>query len=481
MNSKNQMSARERISCLLDSDSFVEIGALITKRNTDFDLGQQSAPSDGVITGYGVIDSNPVYVYSQDISALNGTVGEMHAKKIAGLYEMAIKVGAPVIGLIDCGGLRLQEAVDALNGFGEIYSQQVKASGYIPQLTAVFGKCGGGVAISTALSDFSFAVKDNSQLFVNSPNTLMGNTVDKCNTASADYQAKAGNIDFVADTEQDALVQIRDLVIMLPSNNEDNVFFEEEQIDSLNRLTPELGVNMKDAALTLAVISDNNKFVEVKKEHAKEMVTGFIKLNGITIGAVANRSVVYDADGNEAEKFDSVLTTAGCLKAERFVRFCNAFNIPVLTLTDVAGFKADAVEEQTIAAAVAKLTYAFADTNCAKVNLITGKAYGSAYVAMNSKHIGADIVFAWTGTEVGAITSADMAAKIIYPDVNDVAVLNEKAAQYAALQSSTMAAAGRGYIDSIIEPETTRQNLVYAFEMLFTKREARLDKKHGTV
>ena len=479
MSNSKHFSARERIEYLLDNNSFVEIGALVTKRNTDFNLNQISATADGVITGYGIIDCNPVYVYSQDVSALNGTVGEMHAKKIASLYDMAIKVGAPVIGLIDCGGLRLQEASDALNGFGEIYSKQIMASGVIPQITAVFGKCGGASAMNTSLSDFTFMLKDDAKLFVNAPNTLDANYVGNNNTSSAEFQAKYGNIDFVCDTEEEMLGAINDFVRYLPSNNEDNESYE-ECVDDLNRIN-NLSVGFKDSALILKEIADDNVFIEVKKDYAKEMVTGFIRLNGMVIGAVANRGEIFDNEGKVTQSFDNVLTSAGCIKADKFVRICDAFNIPILTLTDTKGFMATIEEEQSIARNAARLAYAFTDATVPKVNVITGKAYGTAYVVMNSKHIGADMVFAWNGTEVGAMESADMAAKIICAGESNPEIINKTADEYKTLQSSVGSASARGYVDTIIEPKFTRKNLIYAFEMLFTKREGRLSKKHGTV
>ncbi len=479
MSNSQQLSARERIECLLDSNSFVEIGALMTKRNTDFNIQSKESLSDGIITGYGVIDCNPVYVYSQDISALNGTIGEMHAKKIGNLYDLAMKIGVPVIGLIDCGGLRLEEATDALAAFGEIYTKQVLASGVIPQITAIFGKAGGAEAISTSLSDFTFMMKDTGKLFVNAPNTLDGNYVEKCDTSSAEYQAKEGNVDFVYDDEELLLAGIASLVKMIPANNEDDASYEECQ-DSLNGLTSDLGKDMKDSAISLSIISDDSQFIEVKKDYAKEMVTGFIKLNGLTIGAVANRAEIFDEEGKSVEKFDNVLTVAGCKKAKKFVKICNAYGIPLLTLTDVKGFKATMCAEKKMADAVAKLTYAFTNATVPKVNLITNEAYGTAYIAMNSKHIGADMVFAWEDTFVGTM-EADKAVKIMYADEKDASVIAEKKNEYNELLASANSAAKRGYVDAIISPEATRKNLIYAFEMLFTKREGRPCKKNGTV
>lgn len=464
MSTTAQTLAGKRIESLLDENSFVEIGGMVTARSTDFNMQQTETPSDGVITGYGVIDGNLVYVYSQDASVLNGTLGEMHAKKITKLYDMACKMGAPVIGLIDCVGVRLQEATDALNGFGEIYLKQTLASGVVPQIAAVFGTCGGGLAVVPGLADFTFMEEKKAKLFVNSPNAIEGNEISKCNSASASFQAEeAGNVDVVGD-EAGILARIRELVTMLPANNEDDASYEECS-DDLNRVCEDLGNVEYSAPYILSSISDGNVFFETKKDYAKDIVTGLIKLNGVTVGAVAN---------NDVE-----LTARGAQKAADFINFCDAFNIPVLSLTNVKGYKANMCTERSIAKAMARLTYAFANATVPKVNVIAGAAYGSAYVSMNSKGIGADMVYAWTGSQIGMM-DAKLAAKIMYAEA-DAATQQEKASQYAALQSSPEAAAKRGYVDSIIEPKDTRKYVIGAFEMLFTKREDRPDRKHGTV
>ena len=479
----NTTQALSRIEAILDDSSFVEIGAGVTARSTDFNIQEKKAPSDGVITGYGVINGNLVYVYSQDATVLNGSIGEMHAKKISALYDYAMKMGAPVIGLIDCAGLRLQEATDALNGFGEIYKNMSLASGIIPQITAVYGECGGGLAVLAELSDFVFVEEKKAKLFVNSPNALDGNYESKLDTSSAKFMAEAGVVDFVGDEETIAN-GVRQLVSMLPSNNAEGTVCTDNQ-DDLNRVCQDMEAEIADPALALTDISDGGVFVEAKAEYAKEMVTGFILVDGVTVGAVANRTALYDENGEKAEEFAPVLTTAGAYKAAEFVTFCNAFEIPVLTLTNVKGFEATVKSERTIAKAAAKLVYAFSNADVPTVNIITGEAYGSAYVAMNSKSIGADMVYAWPQASIGMM-DASLAAKIMYAD--DIAAskdvtstINEKAAEYAALQSSVDQAAARGYVDTIINPEDTRKYVVAAFEMLFDKREVRADKKHGTV
>ncbi len=469
--------ASQRIEALLDANSFVEIGALVTARATDFNLRQSETPSDGVVTGYGVIDGSLVYVYSQDASVLSGSVGEMHAKKIVRLYELAMKTGAPVIGLIDSAGLRLQEATDALNAFGEIYLKQTLASGVIPQITAIFGSCGGGLGLFPTMTDFTFMEEKNAKLFVNAPNALDGNVVTRCDTASAQFQAGESGIVDVTGDEDAVLAGIRRLMSFLPANNQEVA--ADECRDDLNRLTPELAGCVGDTAIALSVLADGRDFLEVKAAWAREMVTGFIKLNGATVGCVANRCEVYDTEGKLAEKMEPVLTASGCEKAASFINFCDSFNIPVLSLTNVKGYEATISSEKSIAKAAAKLTYAFASASVPKVNLILGKAYGTAYVVMNSKGIGADLTLALPDAEIGSM-DARLAAKIMY-DGQGAEVIDAKAAEYAALQTSARSAAGRGYVDQIVEVADTRKYIIGAFEMLCTKSEERPARKHGTV
>ena len=270
MSNTNALSARDRIASLVDENSFVEIGATITKRSTDFNMQEKSVPADGVITGYGLVSGTPAYIYSQDASSLNGSIGEMHAKKIAHVYELAVKTGVPVIGLIDCAGMRLQESTDALAGFGQIYKMKAKASGIVPQISAVFGNCGGGVAVMTAMSDFTFMEAQNGKLFVSSPNTLEGNYTDKLDTASADFQKAASNVDVILEGETEVLNAIRELVSILPENNNDTAG-SDECMDDLNRLVPDFAAEAADAALALEDMSDNNFFLELKAGYAKEI------------------------------------------------------------------------------------------------------------------------------------------------------------------------------------------------------------------
>ena len=469
--------ASQRIEALLDANSFVEIGALVTARATDFDLKQTPTPSDGVICGYGLIGGSPVYVYSQDASVLGGTVGEMHAKKIAGLYDLAMKTGAPVIGLIDSAGLRLQEAADALNAFGEIYLKQTLASGVIPQITAVFGTCGGGLSLFPALTDFTF-MEEKARLFVNAPNALEGNVITKNDTSGAAFQTKESGIVDVAAPEGELIASIRELVGFLPANNDVDLSYEECQ-DDLNRVNPEIAGCAGDTSVALSILADGNRFFEVKADYAPDMVIGFIKLDGSTVGCVANRCEICDGEGKVVKKMDAVLTPQGCEKAADFVNFCDAFQIPVLTLTNVKGYEATVDSEKRIAAAAARLTYAFANATVPKVNVIVGKAFGTAYSVMNSKAAGADLTLAWPAAQIGAM-DAKLAAKIMY-EGQGADVIDRKAAEYETLQNSALGAARRGYVDQIVEPGDTRKYVIGAFEMLFSKAEDRPAKKHGTV
>ncbi len=484
MSTTAKVTARQRIEALLDDNSFVEIGANVRARSTDFNMKSKDTPSDGVITGYGVINDKLVYVYSQDASVLGGSVGEMHAKKILGLYNLAMKTGAPVIGLIDSAGLRLQESVDGLNAFGKIYMKQSMASGVIPQITAIFGNCGGGLSVVAGLSDFTFMESESAQLFINSPNAINENRKEVCDSASAQFQSKeAGNVDFVG-TESEIIEGMRELVSVLPSNNEDEAS-DLECADDLNRASANVAAGVEDTAIALTDISDEGFFVEVKKEYAPEMVTAFIKLDGATVGAVANRTKLYDEEMNVSAEFEAKLTHKGCKKAADFVAFCDAFNIPVLTLTNVNGYATSMCEEKHCAKAAAELIYAFANATVPKVNLLVGDAIGTAYTAMNSKACGADIVYALPNAKVGMM-DAKSAVSIMYADeiesADDVnAVINEKVAEYDALQGNVMSAAARGYVDSIVEPVDARKYIIGAFEMLYTKVEDRPGKKHGTV
>ena len=473
----NSSLAGKRIAGLLDENSFVEIGASVTARSTDFNMEPKDAVADGVVTGYGLIDGKLVYVYSQDSSVLGGSVGEMHAKKIVNLYNLALKVGAPVIGLIDSAGLRLNEACDALAAFGRIYKAQSMASGVIPQITAIFGKCGGGLSLFTGMTDITF-MEGDAKLFVNSPNALSGNYEEKNDTASAAFQAdEAGNVDIVA-SEAEIYGEIRSFVTLLPSNN-DEFGAVSDCTDDLNRAVADIANCTSDTSIALSMIADDNSYFEIKAGFGKEITTGFIRLNGQTVGCVANRCEGYDDEGNKVWDKDPVFTVDAVSKAADFVNLCDSFDIPILTLTNVTGFEADIESEKKIAKASAKLAFALSNATVAKVNVIIGKAFGTAGVVMNSKSLGCDITIAWDDAKIGMM-DADLAAKIIFDGKGEDAI-SDGAKEYDKLQNSVDSAARRGYVDQVIAAADTRKYVIGAFEMLYTKREDRPAKKHGTV
>ncbi len=478
-----EKKAMSRIDQIADPGSFVEIGGLVCARSTDFNIKNFDTASDGVITGYCTLNGCPAYVFSQDASVLGGTIGEMHSKKICNLYEMAVKTATPIIGILDCAGLRLQEATDALNAFGMIYAKQAQASGIVPQIMAVFGNCGGGLSVIPAMADFTF-MEEKAKLFVNSPNTIAGNREDKNATWSAEYQSTVtGNAHFVGK-DVEIFAGIRSLIEILPTNNQydlsDNVC-----ADDLNRVCAEIAGCVEDTSLALRVLSDSNVYVEVKENYGPEMVTAFIKLNGATVGAIANRTKKYDADMEVEMECAPVLTSKGVKKAADFVKFCDAFNIPVLTLTNAEGFKAELEEESTVAGSTAALVYELSSATVPKVNVIIGNAFGTAYVAMNSKAIGADLTFAWDSAKIGTMEPKD-AVMIMYADEiknagDKNALIAEKTEEYTVNQSSAMSAAKRGYVDAIISAQDTRKHVIAAFEMLYSKSEDNFYKKHGTV
>ena len=459
MENKSKGKAVERIYALLDERSFVEIGQAVTARSTDFQLDKVETPSDGVVTGYGLINGCPVYVYSQDAQVLGGSIGEMHARKIVNLYDLAIKTGVPVIGMIDCAGIRLQESTDALHAFGMIYKKQAEASGVILQISAIFGNCGGGLSVFTTLTDFTL-MEEKGQLFVNAPNAIEGNRKEVLNSASAVFQSKeAGTVDFVGN-ETEVFEEIRKLTQIFPSNYKDQSKVI-DCVDDLNRLCENISAgNGKEILIQIA---DQNEFVELKKDYGNDMAIGFIRLNGETIGCIANK--------------EERISAQGAKKAASFVKLCDAFGIGILTVTDTVGFVAEIEQEKELSQAIGAMTGAFVQATVPKVNVISKKAFGSAYVSMNSKSIGADFVYAWNDAKIGMM-EADMAVKIMNPGAN-ADVLKEKAQEYEEFQSDVFTAARRGYVDTVIDPAETRKYVIGAFEMLYTKREMQIPKKHS--
>ena len=457
MSTNDVTKARNRIEALVDAGSFTEIGALVKARSTDFALQETAKPGDGVITGYGTVGGKLVYLYSQDAAVLGGAVGEMHAKKIARLYDMAVQMGAPVIGLLDSAGLRLQESTDALEGFGALYKAQAEASGVVPEIMAVFGKCGGGMAVLAGLADFVYLEEKGAALFVNAPNTLDGNYTEKLDTASAAYVSEHTGLADAYGTEEEIFGEIRALLSVLPSNNAE--LAAEDATDDLNRLTPELA-GITDARYIASVISDGGLFVETKKDFAKDAVTGFIRLDGVTVGLVGNGEERLSADG--------------CEKIASFVNFCDAFDIPLLTLVNVKGFEAALPSEARLAIAASRLAFAFANAGVPKISVILGDAFGSAYIGMNSKALGADIVYMLPDARIGLMDEGP-AAKILAKEGDDLAEIR---AAFAAKQSAE-AAASRGIADRLITMETLRRDVLQALEMLFNKRADLPAKKHG--
>ena len=455
MSTNGLTKARARIEALADAGSFVEIGGLVTARSTDFSAPSDEAFGDGVVTGYATVAGKLVYVYSQDAGVSGGSLGEMHAAKIARIYDMAMKMGAPVIGLADSSGIRLEEAEDAIQGFGRLYLSSAKASGVVPQIMAVFGKCGGGMAVLAGMNDFVF-MEEGAELFVNAPNTLDGNYAEKCDTASAKWQSENAGLIDAAGCEEDVFSGIRSLVELLPSNNEEAAVSESS--DDLNRLTADLE-GVTDVRAIASRISDGYLFFETKKDFAKDMLTGFIKLDGVTAGVIGNA--------------DEFLSPAGCEKAASFVNFCDAFDIPVITLTNVKGYAATVDAEKSMAKAASKLVYAFTNATVPKINVIIANAFASAYNVMNSAATGADIVYAVKDAKIG-IMDASAAAKIIGGE--DLKKVAEKFDE----KQTALAAAKRGYVDELIEMPTLRKNILIALEMLFNKREDAPLKKHGT-
>ncbi len=440
--------ALTRVEKLLDAGSFVELGALVAARSTDFSIENHSEPSDGVITGYGQIEGNPVYVYSQNRDVLNGTMGEMHAKKIADLYDKAKRSGAPVIGLIDCGGFRLQESVDALDGFSQILAKQMECSGELLMVSGVFGICAGGMTLVPALSDFTFMTKD-AQMFVNAPHTVTDDVKIARDFDSAAYQNQVGGQAEVLDSEDAVIAKIRSLVTMI----EDQTYGDCDEAELNRFIDADAIAAATDTRALLTECADNCGFVEIRPAYHPEMVTGLMKLNGILVGAVGN--VPSECEG---------LTAGGCAKAAGFVNFCGRAGIPVLTVSAADGFAAVAETERELPQALAAMMRELANITEGRVNLIIGDTYGSAYVAMNTKALwsGSSMTLAWDKIKVGMMP-AEKAANILF--AKDEAA-EKKASAYEARQNSIVSAAAHGSVDAIIDPRETRKHLIMAFSML---------------
>ncbi len=469
-----KLTARERINLLFDEGSFIELDA----------FAGVDAPCDGVICGYGTVDLRPVFAYAQDFTVMGGSVGKMHGQKIVKVIDMAVKTGAPVVAMPDSGGARIQEGSDALSAMGLIMQKTALASGVIPQIAAVMGPCAAGSAALAELSDFVFMTKSASSLYLSGPSVIKGATgeditVDALGGAMANAEEN-GNCHVVCEDDQSVIAAVKALLSYLPSNNlEDAPLFE---TDDINRMSPALSALIPDAdeagydvKVAISEIADSGSVFEIQPFYAKNMVTALARLNGATVGFVANQA----AEGG-------LVDCAAAEKATRFVRFCDSYNIPLITLTDTDGYVADVAEERKgIARKVAALAYAYAEATVPKVNLILRKAYGSAYIAMGSKHIGADMTYAWPTAQIG-VMHAEGAANIIYRKemqtaADPISARKEFVETFKETYANPYEAAKHGYVDDVIEPDSTRQRIIAALLMLAGKREVLPAKKHGTM
>jgi len=479
-------TARERINMLLDEGSFVEVDTFVSTRATNFGMQEKKVAGDGVVTGYGTVDGRLVYVYSQDFTVLGGSLGQQHAAKITKIQEMGIKMGAPIIGINDSGGARIQEGVDALAGYGDIFYNNTAASGVVPQISVIMGPSAGGAVYSPAITDFIFMVENTGRMFITGPEVIKSVTGEEVTQeelgGAATHNTVSGVAHFMDPTEEACIDRVKELLSYLPSNNlqrtpkldlgDDANRIEEK----LNEIVPKNPNKPYDVKEVINVLADNGEFFEVQENYAKNIVIGYIRLNGETVGVVANQP-----------KF-----LAGCLdinasdKAGRFVRTCDAYNIPLLTLVDVPGFLPGTEQEYGgIIRHGAKLLYAYSEATVPKVTVIMRKAYGGAYIAMCSKHLKADMVFSWPNAEI-AVMGPDGAANIIFKkDIkaakDPVKEKANKVEEYRKTVANPYVAAERGYIDDVIVPSTTRQRLISVFDMLDSKRETRPAKKHGNL
>ncbi len=483
--SKGKLTARERIHFLMDEGSFEEIGMLVTHRSTQFGLDKQVILGDGVVTGYGKINGRLTYVFAQDFTVLGGSLAEAHAEKIVKLMDMAMKNGAPVIGLNDSGGARIQEGVVSLGGYADIFYRNTLASGVVPQLSAIMGPCAGGAVYSPALTDFIMMVEQSSYMFVTGPNVVKTVTHEEVTSeelgGATTHASKSGVTHFTYENEVACINGLKTLLSYLPQNCEEEpprleYMGGDESRPALNDLVPDLANSPYDIREVIGATVDDDSFYEVHKDFAQNIVVGFARLGGRSIGVVANQPAYLAG----------VLDIDSSTKGARFVRFCDAFNIPLLVFEDVPGFLPGTDQEwNAIITNGAKLLYAFSEATVPRVTVITRKAYGGAYDVMNSKHIGADMNFAWPSAEI-AVMGAKGAAEIIFKHEiksadDPEAKLAEKEAEYAEIFANPYRAAARGYIDEVIIPENTRSKLLSAFEMLENKADVLPKKKHGNI
>ena len=484
--SQGKRTARERLKLLFDEGSFRETGIHIKHRCTDFNMEKTEAPAEGVITGYGTVDGRLVYAYAQDFTVLGGSLGLKHAEKIAEIMDKALKMGAPIIGMNDSGGARIQEGVDALSGYGKIFFRNTISSGVIPQISVIMGPCAGGAVYSPAITDFIFMVDKTSQMFITGPQVIKTVTGEEISTeelgGAKTHNTTSGVAHFISKNDETSIEEVKRLLSFLPSNNletspicntGDDPKRKEEKLKEIIPDNPNKSYDIKEI---IEAIADDGNFMEVQENYARNIVTGFIRINGHTIGVIANQPKYL----------------AGCLdinasdKACRYIRTCDSFNIPLLNLVDVPGFLPGTSQEYGgIIRHGAKMLYAYSEATVPKVTLILRKAYGGAYIGMCSKELGADTVLAWPTAEI-AVMGPEGAANIIFRKEIESTdkpeeVRQEKIKEYKEKFSNPYVAAARGYIDDVIEPSETRPLLASTFEMLYNKRESRPAKKHGNL
>ncbi|NRA99405.1 MAG: acyl-CoA carboxylase subunit beta [Rhodobacteraceae bacterium] len=479
---KGKLTARERIELLLDEESFEEFDMFVTHRSTDFGMEEQKYPGDGVVTGWGTINGRMVYVFSQDFTVLGGSVSETHAQKICKVMDMAVQNGAPVIGLNDSGGARIQEGVGSLAGYAEIFQRNIMASGVVPQISVIMGPCAGGAVYSPALTDFIFMVKDSSYMFVTGPDvvkTVTNEIVTAEELGGASTHTKKSSVaDGAFEDDVQALSEVRRLVDFLPLSNREKPphrpFFDdpqriEESLDTLVPSNPNQPYDMKEL---ITKIADEGDFYEIQEDFAGNIVTGFIRLEGATVGVVANQPMVLAG----------VLDIDSSRKAARFVRFCDAFEIPILTLVDVPGFLPGTGQEYGgVIKHGAKLLFAFGEATVPKVTVITRKAYGGAYDVMSSKHLRGDVNYAWPTAEI-AVMGAKGATEILYrAELDDPEKIAARTKDYETNFANPFRAAERGFIDEVIQPRSTRRRVARAFASLRGKAVSLPWKKHDNI
>lgn len=480
-----KLTARERLALLFDEDTFIELDAFVTHRSTNFGMDKVKAPGEGVVTGYGYVDDRLVYAYAQDFTVIGGSLGEMHAAKIVKVQENAMKMGAPIVGLNDSGGARIQEGVDALSGYAKIFYANTMASGVIPQITAIMGPCAGGAVYSPALTDFVFMVDKSAQMFITGPQVIETVTGEKVSAeelgGSMTHNSISGVAHFHNTRDEDTIAQIRRLLSFLPSNNAQRAPMMdpgevEGYLEHLDTYIPESPNKPYDMHEVIRNLVDHGDFLEYQAYYARNMITGFARIGGRSVGIVANQPMVLAGtlDVNASDK------------AARFIRTCDAFNVPLLNLVDVPGFLPGTEQEYTgIIRHGAKMLYAYSEATVPKVTLILRKAYGGAYIAMCNKELGADIVYAWPTAEI-AVMGPQGAANIIFRkeigEAEDpVAERKARIDQYDAEFATPYKAAERGYVDDVILPHSSRARLVDAFIMLEGKRASLPRKKHGNM